>query len=136
MTIDDGRPARWRGADGRSDKGKRAYFRGVCAEDSAIAHYENLGAVLLEHRWRGTAGEIDLVLREGDTVVFCEVKSSSTFDRARSRLSTMQIRRVYGAASEYLDKLPEGQLAEVRFDVAAIDGSGRVQITRNAFGQD
>jgi putative endonuclease len=49
---------------------------GALGEQCALEHYERLGLHLLERNWRhGTAGEIDLVLCDGDVTVFAEVKT-------------------------------------------------------------
>jgi putative endonuclease len=44
----------------------------------AARHLVEAGMVLLERNWRCSAGEIDLVLRDGRTLVFCEVKTRSS----------------------------------------------------------
>lgn len=54
---------------------------GAYGEDVAARHLLGLGLVLLERNWRCDEGEIDLVLRDGATLVVCEVKTRSS-DRA------------------------------------------------------
>lgn len=115
--------------------GAQACFRGACAEDSVARWYEARGGVLLASRWRGTAGEIDLILRHRGVVVFCEVKSSKNRARAAGALSVRQRARLCQTASEYLATLPAGELTEMRFDVAIVGPDGRPQILHNAFGQ-
>lgn len=116
------------------DRGRMACLAGGAAEDQVRMDYLARGAICLEQRWRGQSGEIDLVFRHGGVVVFVEVKSSKTLDRAISCLRPPQIARIYAAGSEYLAHVPEGQLAEVRFDLAAVDGRGEIEIVENAFG--
>lgn len=118
----------------RQNRGRRAYFSGRCAEDAVSRTYMAEGVLLLERRWRGRSGEIDLILRAPDSYVFCEVKQAATFDLALQRLRTGQMLRIHAAASEYLGQTPEGQLAPVRFDLAVVDGAGAVRILENAFG--
>lgn len=49
---------------------------GAYGESSAARHLtEDLGMTLLDRNWRCASGEIDLVLRDGDTLVVCEVKT-------------------------------------------------------------
>lgn len=84
-------------------------------------------------RWRGRSGEIDLVAREGDIVIFIEVKQSRSHARAAESLTRGQMLRICRAASEFLSHEPRGQLTECRFDVALVDGTGSVQIVENAF---
>ena len=85
-------------------------------------------------RWRGQGGEIDLIYSEGDVIVFCEVKAARSFDAALGSLSEAQMLRIHAAASEYLGTTPMGQLSDVRFDLALVDGQGQVQVMENAFG--
>lgn len=48
---------------------------GAYGERVAVAHLVAAGMVILERNWRCPAGELDIVARDGDTVVFCEVKT-------------------------------------------------------------
>ncbi|MBK5933640.1 putative endonuclease [Rhodovulum imhoffii] len=108
------------------------YHAGLAAEGIAARHYAALGLSVLAHRWRGKSGEIDLILRDGAGLVFVEVKHSTSFAWAASRLSPRQTRRICAAASEFLATRPRGQLTECRFDVALVDGQGRVEVIENA----
>ncbi len=45
------------------------------------------------------------------------------------------MRRICASAEEYLGTQPRGQLTDVRFDVALVDGQGVVRVIENAFGQ-
>jgi putative endonuclease len=51
---------------------------GAYGETLAARHLQEHGMVLLERNWRCDAGEIDLVLRDGDVLVVCEVKTRSS----------------------------------------------------------
>ena len=68
-------------------------------------------------------------------MVFIEVKKSKTFDAAALRLGRRQMDRLCGAATEFLAGEPLGQLTNMRFDLALIDGRGAMQIIENAFGE-
>jgi putative endonuclease len=118
----------------RRDRGQRAHLSGLAAEDIALRGYAARGAQVLTRRWRGTGGEVDLVLWDGDTYVFCEVKKAATFDLALDRVRPGQVQRIFNAASEYLGQTREGQLAPVRFDLALVDASGDLRLMENAFG--
>jgi putative endonuclease len=118
----------------RRRRGKAAYLSGVAAEDIVAKAYRLLGARLLESRWRGQAGEIDMILRHDHEIVFCEVKKARSFDAAIARLRPDQMQRIHVAASEYLAQVPTGQLTEVRFDLAVVDETGQAKIFQNAFG--
>ncbi len=118
----------------RGNAGLQAYLSGKSAESSVVRAYQERNADMLEQRWRGEGGEIDLILREGDTIVFVEVKKARSFDQAIARLRPTQMMRIHAAASEYLAFMPDGQLSNVRFDLAAVDGTGQIRIIENAFG--
>jgi len=115
--------------------GSVGYHAGRSAEAIAARNYQRRGWRLREERWRGTAGEIDLILEKPGEIVFVEVKKSRDFATAAARLSTRQQGRIYAAAGSYLGLLPTGQDTEARIDVALVDGVGAVEIIENAFGQ-
>ncbi|WP_339853892.1 YraN family protein [Roseovarius nubinhibens] len=118
----------------RQRRGRRAYDRGRAAEETVLRRYEARGARCLARRWRGQSGEIDLIFRHQGVILCVEVKSAATHERALESLSAAQMARIYTAASEFLGQVPEGQLAELRFDVATVDGMGVPRILENAFG--
>lgn len=116
----------------RARRGATAYHSGQAAEDIVARHYAAGGYPILAQRWRGSRGEIDLVAKDGDGIVFIEVKKSKTHAMAASRLTREQMERIYGAGSEFLATQPKGQLTDVRFDVALVDDMGRVEVILNA----
>ena len=114
--------------------GKVSYLAGMAAEDSVARVYEVNGYRVAERRWRGKRGEIDLIIRGGDEVIFVEVKKSGDFLRAAEALSEAQIKRLYQTMAEFLSGEPKGDLTPCRFDVALVNGTGEVQILENALG--
>ena len=119
---------------GRHYRGKTAYHAGMAAEHLIAQDYERRGFSVAFRRWRGQSGEIDLILRNGSGLIFVEVKQARDFARAVHSLSHRQIQRIYQSAEEFLSQEPNGSLTEVRFDVALVDGQGKLQIVENAFG--
>ncbi|MGO4851485.1 YraN family protein [Phaeovulum sp. W22_SRMD_FR3] len=115
--------------------GALAYHGGLAAESQVAAHYQRQGRSIAARRWRGGGGEIDLIARDGATVIFIEVKKASSHARAAERLSRRQMDRIYASASAFIGGEPAGQLTEVRFDVALVDGFGKIEILENAFDQ-
>ncbi|MEV5002446.1 YraN family protein [Nocardioides sp. LML1-1-1.1] len=51
---------------------------GAYGEERAARHLTDLGMVVLERNWRCPSGEIDIVLRDGATLVVCEVKTRTS----------------------------------------------------------
>jgi len=113
--------------------GAVSYHAGLAAEDQVAQLYARSGRQVCARRWRGSAGEIDLIARNGAEVIFIEVKKSATHALAAEHLTPRQMTRIYNSASEFLAGEPAGQLTESRFDVALVDASGRVEILENAF---
>lgn len=119
----------------RALRGHLAFQAGHAAESSVARHYRSLGYAVVENRWRGAGGEIDLIVRDIAGLVFVEVKKAASFESAAQRLNPRQMRRIYAAAEDYLGTQPSGALTEARIDVALVDGVGQVQIIENAFGE-
>lgn len=113
--------------------GSVSYHAGRVAEDSVARLYAGFGQEILARRWRGSAGEIDLIARDGAEVIFIEVKKSKTHAMAAEHLSSHQMGRIYQTASEFIGSEPAGQDTLVRFDVALVDSVGRIEILQNAF---
>jgi putative endonuclease len=119
----------------RRDRGRLAALSGAMAEDSVHRQYLKNGAVLRASRWRGKAGEIDLIFQDGDDLVFVEVKKAATHAIAGERLRPAQMARICRAACEYCDVFGLGSAVPMRFDAALVDQSGRVELIENAFGE-
>ena len=108
------------------------YHAGQAAEANVAREYERQGMHVVHQRWRGRSGEIDLIMRRGDEVIFVEVKKSRSFHRAALRLQPGQIARLLSAGEEFLGGEPRGLLTDARFDVALVDVTGAVKIIENA----
>ena len=114
--------------------GARSYHTGLAAEDIVLRIYESTGHSLRARRWRGKAGEIDLILDDATDaggLVFVEVKAAATHDAALLSLSPRQLARIALAAEEYIGTLDLHSLIAMRIDLAAVDGEGRVEIVPN-----
>lgn len=66
---------------------------GRYGEDVAVRHLHDQGLVILERNWRCRAGEIDIVARHGDVLVFCEVKTRRS-DRFGSPVEAVTPRKL------------------------------------------
>ncbi|MCX5788146.1 MAG: YraN family protein [Elusimicrobia bacterium] len=99
--------------------------RGLEAERQAAAFLENLGMRILERRYRSPLGEIDLVAKDGETVVFVEVKArrSLAFGLPEEAVGFAKQRRLARAAEAYL-ALRGLDASPARFDVVAITPAG------------
>ena len=111
-------------------KGSRAYHNGLAAEDIAARQYTALGGVEMARRWKTKHGEIDLVFRLGDMIIFVEVKARKTHEIAAGAITAKQQQRLVNCAHEYLAEFADMN-ADCRFDLAMVDGQGRVEILEN-----
>jgi len=108
------------------------------AEDAAATHLTRAGFKVLERNVRLGHGEIDLVCRDGDVVVFVEVKCrrATWGDPPAAAVSWHKQRRLTRLAEHYL-KWRRLEGARCRFDVVSVtlDAAGRSAIAhvRNAF---
>lgn len=94
---------------------------GRWGEDLAVAHVQAAGFVVLARNWRCREGELDLVARDGETLVFVEVKTRSSVDFGdpAEAVSLSKARRIRALACRWLLAHPGGG-AELRFDVISI----------------
>jgi putative endonuclease len=96
--------------------------QGRAFEAAALAHLRERGLVLVEANFRCKAGEIDLVMRDGDALVFVEVRQRAAGSpvSALESIGPAKVRRIVRAAQVYLQALP--RVPPCRIDVVAIDG--------------
>ncbi len=106
---------------------------GRWGEDKAAAWYRERGWNVLDRNWRGSGGEIDLVLRRDDVIVFCEVKtrSGTRYGTAAEAVDHRKQQRIRRLAVQWLRGADEGA-GELRFDVACVQ-NGRVEVLEGAF---
>jgi putative endonuclease len=104
-----------------SDLSKQA--RGRWGERLAASHYRRRGYEVVERNWRCPAGELDLVVRVGRTIVFVEVKArrSADFGGAVAAVDHRKQLRLRRLAAAWL-AANDVRGVDVRFDVVAIDG--------------
>jgi putative endonuclease len=109
----------------------RKQEQGRAWEDVALAWLERRGLVLVEANFQCKLGEIDLILRDGATLVFVEVRqrAEGAPDSAAESISPANIRRIVRAPQLYLQR--RDRLPPCRIDVIAIDGN-HVEWIRNA----
>ena len=107
--------------------------RGEQAEKRAAEFLRDRGLMILERNWRCRFGEIDLVARDGDTLVFVEVRArgSRSHGGAAESISTAKRRRLTATANQYLARAR--RQVPCRFDALLIEAEGRIEWIRNAF---
>ena len=90
---------------------------------------------MVARNWRGgREGELDLILRQGTTAVFCEVKTRRTdaFGIPAEAVTAAKQARIRRLAARWLREAATFRPRELRFDVAAIL-DGQIEIIEGAF---
>ena len=107
--------------------------RGRWAEAAAARWLEERGCSVRARNIRLAGGEIDLVVRDGDTDVFVEVKARREGGRAAEAVSADKRRRLGRAAALWAAKegVPRGGC---RFDVVTVEGEGEAVVIRRIRG--
>lgn len=108
-----------------------AYWIGLKGEWRAARYLKKQGLRIEGRRYRARHGEIDLIARDGDTLVFVEVKTRQNGRMGEGAQAVTKDKRTHlrAAARQYLQSHPASQ---VRFDVIEITASG-LRHMENAF---
>jgi putative endonuclease len=114
--------------------------KGDHAEQLACGYLQRHGLQTLARNYRCRRGEIDLVMRDGDSLVFVEVRyrQRTAYGSAAESVSTGKQARIIHCANCYLAQ-HRAWSAPARFDVVCIEGDARrrrIDWLRNAFDVD
>ena len=98
---------------------------GHMGEAIAAKYYIRQGYLLLNHNYRTRMGELDLILYKADTIVFAEVKTRTSAQRAApaEAVDYYKQQRLIAAAGQYLQQSPYAD-ANIRFDVVEVLPAG------------
>lgn len=105
---------------------------GTIGEAIARRHLERLGMVWIESNWRCLSGEIDLVMRQNDELVFVEVKTrrGDGAGRAEESVSPSKGRKLLASGSWYLASHADAGDPIWRIDLVAITLSQQGAVER------
>jgi putative endonuclease len=109
---------------------------GSAAEEAAARFLAQHGLELLHRNYRCRFGEIDLILRDGRTLVFVEVRyrGSKSFGGAAESITAAKREKLLRAARHYMAE--QQRFPACRFDAVLIDGGhDNVEWVKNAFGE-
>ena len=118
----------------RSRTRPSTFARGRAAERRVAWHYRLRGYRILARNVRAGGVELDLIVRRGRRLVFCEVKEKTgeRFGDPLEMVDEEKQRRLRRAAESWLARHPEARGLRVSFDVIAVR-SGRLQRVAQAF---
>lgn len=105
---------------------------GAAGEEHALAHLQAQGLKLVGRNFRCKAGELDLIMQDGEVLVFVEVRkrTNRSHGGAAASVTAQKQARLIRAAQFYLQRYRFPPAC--RFDVVAIDGE-RTEWLRDAF---
>lgn len=112
---------------------------GARGEDLAVKYLKKKGYKVIERNYRCQWGEIDLVAREGDTLVFVEIKSrsSSGFGLPQDAVDRFKQGKLIEVARAYLAERRLTEDITMRFDVVAVQltqSGPDIELIKDAFG--
>jgi putative endonuclease len=99
---------------------------GAYGERVAAAHLVDAGMAIVERNWRCDIGEIDIVARDGDTLVVCEVKTrrGEEFGSPLEKVTPDKAQRLRRLAARWIAQTGIHPL-DVRIDIVAVVRSAR-----------
>ncbi len=110
---------------------------GNAAESQALAYLQAQGLILVQRNFRCRSGELDLIMRDAETLVFVEVRSrrSVQYGSPAESVTPAKQQKLLNAAAAYLQR----QTLDLpcRFDVVAILKSAHqlhIEWIKDAFG--
>jgi putative endonuclease len=97
-----------------------AFRLGLSAESRAAAYLVAKGYRIVARRWKSSVGEIDIVARRRQLLVFVEVKARERLDDAAESVTPRQQRRIAAAAAVWLAEHPDDGQCDIRFDAMLV----------------
>ncbi|MBF0158267.1 MAG: YraN family protein [Magnetococcales bacterium] len=112
---------------------------GAAAEQQAVRYLEQLGWLILACNVRSRLGELDIIARDRQTLVFCEVRArrAGAMVSPAESVDRRKQARLVRLASQFLARQPQWADAECRFDVLSLwyhaDESWQIEWLADAF---
>ncbi len=108
--------------------------QGEKAEQKALQYLQDQGLAVVGQNFRCKQGEIDLIMRDNNFLVFVEVRyrKNSQYGNALETVTPKKQSRIIAATQHYLVKNNLSRQS-VRFDVVAMTGNNQLNWVKNAF---
>lgn len=117
----------------RAETGAANYKAGLFAELQASVYLLLRGYRPIGRRVKTPVGEIDLVVKRGSVLAFVEIKTRLSQDDALSSISAKQRQRIIRAAQYFLQRHPDFQNLQPRFDCVCLAPGFRAIHIQNAW---
>lgn len=113
------------------------HMLGKTGEDLAVRYLRKKGYVILETNYRNSLGEIDIIAKERDTIVFVEVKTrkNNRFAHPKEAVTNKKQKTISRVAQAWLKQKKKTD-AKARFDVVAIladQNNNEIELIKHAF---
>ena len=95
-------------------------LKGYCGEIFAELLLRIKGYTILERRYKTVCGEIDIIAKKNDYIVFVEVKSRNDFEKCYIALRTKQLQRIRNSSQIFINRNKKFVNCFSRFDVILI----------------
>lgn len=99
---------------------EKTYDKGVRAEKYAALYLQAKGYKILEARYKTKYGEIDIIAKRGNMIVFVEVKARQNIEQALESITPKMKKRIADSAQYYLSENEAANFCDLRFDVIAM----------------
>ena len=108
-------------------------LRGEQAEKQAYEFLISQGLTLIERNFRSPYGELDLIMKDGKTLVIVEVRfrKNDKFGSALESVTHSKQAKISATTEIYLSSQTESM--PIRFDVVGISGNGELKWVKDAF---
>lgn len=120
-------------------KGFSSREKGIYGETLVEEYLTSKGFEIIERNYKTKIGEIDLIVRKGDLLIFVEVKSDfKEYELiCEEKINLKKKRKILSVAEQFLIKNSQflSKIKEIRFDVVVVK-NGRIVHYENAFTQD
>jgi len=111
-------------------------LKGDYGENAVAGYLEAKGYHILKRNFKANGGEIDIITKDGEYIVFIEVKyrTNANYGEAAEAVDFSKSRRIISAAKQYLHKNDKWE-HPCRFDIIEVFGKEQLNITHheNAF---
>ncbi len=125
----------WKWLATRSKPRAESLSRGAAAEQCALEFLQAQGLKLIARNFRARGGELDLVMRDADTLAVVEVRARrrAAQGSAAETVDARKQARLIHATQIFLAAHPEFGHSPLRFDIVALDAKGPPVWLRGAF---
>ncbi len=112
---------------------KKTYDHGIMAEGVAEIFLRAKGYEIITRRYKTPVGEIDIIARDDQYLVFIEVKGRASIDDALYSITPKMRSRINDAAGHFVALHPQFAELPMRFDVMAVRLPFKIHHLENAF---